>query len=195
MITLDEATHKYYEDGVLIEADSVTGILAANGYTDFSKVPQSILLPAQTRGNHVHKVIQLALAGTLDYPSTDPLLLEYLETFNKFLEDYKAEVIVSELSGYSKVWSFSWTLDLVLRINDKLALFDIKSGTVQKSAALQTAAYLIGYEETTKSKIKGGRFCLALKPDGYKVIEYSNKRDIDVWKSLCVIHASRKRYL
>jgi hypothetical protein len=158
-------------------------------------VPKYILEPACALGKNVHDTIKLALAGTLDYPSTDPLLLEYLEVFFKFLEDYKAEVIESELAGRSKTWSYTWRLDLVLKINDKLSIWDIKSGHPTKAAALQTVAYKLGYEESTGNEIKGGRFCLELKPDKYGVFEYKDKNDESVWKSLCIVHNSRKRYI
>ena len=195
MITLDEATHLYYEDGVLIENDSVTGILAREGYTNFDRVPDYKLLPAQKRGTHVHDTVKLSLSGELHYESTNPLLLEYLEQFNKFIEDYKADVVESELAGRSKVWGYTWRLDLVLRIEEKLCIFDIKTGHPTKAAALQLIAYKMGYEETSKNKIKGGRFCLELKPDKYGIFEYKDKADENIWKSIVTTHNARARYI
>jgi len=121
-------------------------------------------------------------------------LLEYLETFNKFLEDYKAEVITSEMVVRSKVWNYAGTLDLILKIDGKLVLYDIKSGVPTKSSALQTIAYKIAYEENTGNKIKE-RGCIQLFPDKYKIHPHKNKNDENVWKAICIVSNSRKEYI
>ena len=196
MLTLDSKTHIYSEDGIPVKVPNVTTILAEERYSpDFSRVPYYLLEAGRDLGNNVHDVIKLSIAETLHYESTDPLLLEYNNRFWEFIQSVRAEIVASELIVRSKRWNYIGTLDLVLRIDGNLGIYDIKTGVPTKSAALQTMAYKLAFEEQTGLKIKF-RAALQLFPDEMaKLYPYKDKTDEEIWKAIVTTHNSRGRFL
>jgi hypothetical protein len=194
MLTCDE-NHIYYDDGNKIDFHSVTEILKSEGYTNFDGIPENILIAAKELGTNVHKAIDMVNKGILDYESCDPILLEYIENYSNFLNDYDVEVIESETIVNSKIWGYVGTLDLILKVNGIVGIWDIKtSKKISKTTELQTAAYKIAREESGDIKIKQ-RGCIQLFRDKYKPYFYNDKSNEILWKSIVMTHNNRKEYL
>lgn len=190
MLTCDK--NHIYTDEQGSKVDNVTTILEVERYTDFSFVPNHIIEVSQEFGNHVHKACHLSDLGTLDYETLDPALLPYVEAWNKYLSDYKAEIVLCEHIVHSKIWGFCGTLDRVLRINGRLGIYDLKTG---QGCSLQTAGYKIALEEQyPQYKIKD-RAGIRLFGDGtYKVIPHNDKTEEGLFKSIVKTHNSRAKY-
>ena len=75
--------------------------------------------------------------------------------FTEFWNTHKPELIVSEYHLFSDEYKYAGTADLIVRIDDKLWLLDIKtSNSLYTSYNLQLAAYVIAWNETHNDKIE-----------------------------------------
>jgi len=186
-LRLDKKTHTYYLDGRPIPG--VTGILEAEGITDFSMVPEVRLEASKLFGTATHVATHLYDLGILDWATVSPPIIPYLNGWIKFLKDYnikKHEHI--EKIIYSRIWNFAGTLDRINRPNNKLTVIDLKTPTsVSPGNFLQTGAYKIGYEEMTGERIKQ-RWIVQLKPEGYKIHPCTATSDESVFKALALTH-------
>lgn len=89
--------------------------------------------------------------GYIGYKMNEWAMFErYVEFRNRF----PLEIIHTELNLVSKSLGFGGTLDRIIKMNDKLVLFDIKtSGSIWPSYWLQLAAYKRLFEESYPDKI------------------------------------------
>ena len=130
------------------------------------------------RGKYAHQACDLIDEGTLDMGALDPSLLPYVVAYEAFLADSWAKVIstYSEKPLCDKLASYAGTPDRVMIINGDTCLIDIKTGSISKHYALQTAAYahLLRINGCPIDK----RYILNLKPNGkYKLILHDNETD------------------
>lgn len=190
-LTCDDKHIYRTPQGIIVP--NVTTILDREGYVDFSNVPEHLLIPAQQRGNHVHKACELADKNKLDYEKSDPALLPYVEAWCNFLRDYKAKIIKIEMIVHSEIWNFCGALDRILKIKGVNGVYDIKTGA---GCSLQTAGYLIGVnEQYPELKVKERAF-VKLSADGkYKFELHKDKSEISLFKSIVKTHNSRKKYI
>lgn len=173
MLTLDK-NHIYRWNGVIVPG--VSEILEAGGFTDFSHVPDSILIPAQKFGKAGHAACHLDNLDGLDENTLSKPLKPYLASWRKFKADYKAIIIISEAKVYSNKWGFAGTLDNIVKIKDELILIDLKtSSSMQAATELQTAAYKIAFEEQEGLKISK-RWGVQLCDTGIPIIHKYNER-------------------
>lgn len=148
--SFDEVNHIYRLDGRIIP--SVTGILQAEGITDYSYADES----DREFGRAGHKMTELWDKGTLDIKTISAPLIPYLNGYKKFLKDFKVKFKTNEIEQplMSNIYYFAGTPDRKpILVNNKLTLIDIKITTsMQLSTGIQLAAYQILYEENYKKK-------------------------------------------
>ena len=188
-ITFKEEGHKYYIDGFHAPANSK--ILEAAGIVDYSKIPQSILIPAQDFGKKVHKATELDDKGILNIATLDPKIVPYLMAWRAFRTRYNALFHEIEKPCASKKLWFATTPDRIATIWNDLAIVEIKTTfEMVASVAIQMAGQEIAYRETNKrGNKKIVRIAVLLKPDGnFTPTFYTDKNDISVFKSAVIIH-------
>ena len=173
-----EKSHKYFVDD--IDTVCVSRILAAGGFSDFSKVRQNILEASQFKGTAIHKTTELFDKNTLEESKLAQGNISYLAGWKKFLKKYDLSFQPDEIEIplYSEFWGFCGTPDR-FRIKDR-DIFDIKTGGMYPATALQMAAYQILVEENYGIKIKR-RIGIQLTPNGYNPIEYKSPKDRSVF--------------
>lgn len=185
---VDRENHAYHLNGVKL--DSVTDILSIFG--GFDNVPADVLAVAQRFGTAVHLSTEYHDKGILDVKSLSASLIPYLDGWKNFLSDTKFEILEIEKTGYHKIHKYAFTVDRIGRYKNKLAVLDIKSGSVNSpTTALQLAGYMEGANSWVKKKIDKTveRITVWLQPDfkrGYKVIKHTDKNDINTF--LCAVN-------
>lgn len=119
----DDDSHTYLVDGIIVS--SVTQLLNRKFGHKYDEVSSSVLAAAASRGTMIHKAIEDFCHGI----SSD---LEEVSDF-KFLMNYygfwvpKNELpIILDFAGKT----YAGRLDLILAINDELAVADIKTTSV-----------------------------------------------------------------
>ena len=189
--TFNEDEHRYYLKNV--EIPGVTKTLEEVGISDFSFVDFDILEKAKRFGSALHRATELLDKGTLNESSVDNALIPYLQGYKMFCEDYGFVPEMVEFQSYSAKYRYGFTLDRIgsfskqkhsyySKFEGKRALIDIKSGAFMPSYALQTAAYLNGYNEhfPRLEKVRL-RICVRLCPGHYKIDVHKDKSDFSTW--------------
>lgn len=139
-VALDEATHTYTHDGVIVPG--VTWVLAANGFYEFPFVSAEDLAAKQLLGRRVHKATALHDSGTLDWASIANDVFPYVESYLKFRDEHPQWVVLeNEQVIYHALLRYAGTLDRVFDASGIATLLDIKIGAELPAARLQTAAY------------------------------------------------------
>lgn len=173
----------------------VTDILKGCGIVDFSRVPRSILEPAQKFGNAAHRACELWDLKTLNVAKLSVPLVPYLEGWKRFLKDYNIKIKPKEIEHrfISKKYGFTGTPDRYPVIKGKRTIVDIKSSTsMQEGTAIQEAGYLILLEENGIHVDQ--RWGVQLKPDGlYCIEQYTEKSDMQVFLSALNLFNWKKR--
>ena len=185
--------HKYSIDGVPV--DSVTQILQSTGIIDFSKVPKENLEASMIFGTYVHEATELYDKNNLNLETLHPKLRPYLDAWIKFKVQVGFEIELNEEKIGSQKYMFAGTLDRRGIINNQRGIVDIKTSVdISRATAIQTAGYMIAHNEMFKKEKTKFRMAVLLKPDGtYKISEYSDKSDMNVFLSSLTLHNWRKR--
>lgn len=110
---------------------------------------------AAREGTSAHKLIEKYLNGEkIEWLNSRgeakyPLIVwEMLLKFVEFWTEFKPELIQTEISVYSDKYEIGGTCDLIIKLNGEIWVIDLKtSNMLHKSYDLQTAAYVICYEE------------------------------------------------
>lgn len=192
-LTLDD-NHIYRLDNVIIP--SVTQIIQSAGLTDFSQVPASVLEASRLFGKAAHKACELWDNGELDEEALDPALKPYLDGWKLFRQEYGFVLEKIEWQAYSPVYRFAGTIDRIgkWRIDDTLIIADIKTGVDSPATAIQLAGYELLLRENLKPKGKIKKLPVLLNGEGtYKIKEYSNKKDKDVFICALSLYNWRKK--
>jgi len=189
--TFDEANHIYKLSGNVIPG--VTQIISESGFVDLSFVNEEYLAWKGDLGKKVHKATELYDQDDLNIETLNPTLKSYLDGWIKFENDYGFNVYNIELEMYHPLYKFAGRLDRIGVIaQDKkydYVLVDIKSGVKMKHHAIQLAGYelLYNYGKPRFEQIKR-RLCVYLNPDGYRVEEYKNVNDANVFLAALTMH-------
>ena len=187
-LVFEEDKHQYSLGGVMLP--SVTQVLTGVGIIDFSNVPPAVLEAACKFGTAAHKATALYDKRTLDEETLDPNLRPYLDGWILFRQEYGFTPTVIEQPMYSKIYHFAGTPDRLgnWRIDNSLIVPDIKTGSQFYPAnPIQLAAYEILIRETApwpqvNKGLKIKRLSILLNDKGtYKIKEYSDKRDKDIF--------------
>lgn len=192
MLTFDETKHQYKFDGVVIP--SVTQVIKDAGLVNLDWISKELLEAKADLGTKVHTTTELYDAGVLNMDELHPTLKSYLDSWIKFRQDYDFTPIEIELEGFHPIYRYAGRIDRIGSMKKcPLVLADIKSGTVQKTHAIQTAGYeeLYNYGKKRSEQIKK-RLAVYLSPEGYKVKEYNSQTDKSVFLS-CLTISNYKR--
>jgi hypothetical protein len=188
-IDFEEQGHRYTLNGKPVPG--VTSILEPLQKLD--DIPPDVLAAAAEFGQHVHAACHLHNVGDLDWDSLDPRLALYVRGYINFLTDSGMQVVHSEKRVGSVMYQYCGTLDLFGFLQRGRALIDLKStAALPRIVGPQTAAYNQALYETTGDKATR-RYCLHLKPEGYKLVEQTNPQDFNVF--LCALGVHRWRAL
>lgn len=142
---------------------SVTSILSflpkdrffENWIKDVGHNADIILQRAGKEGTQVHEAVEALVKGEElkwidDYGNAryGELVWGMILKFADFWKTYKPELISSEDFVYSDEFKYAGTTDLVIRLDGKIWLLDVKtSNNLHKSHELQVAAYKIALKE------------------------------------------------
>jgi hypothetical protein len=196
-LTRDDATHTYLADGVPVPW-SVTQILRAAGYIDFSQVPRAVLDEAQARGRRVHRAAALLADDDLDWDSVDPADHGYVTAAADCLRSLGLTVTAVEPFISHPSLGYAGQPDLLGVDRDQLVVVDYKTGDPADVAAdLQTAAYVLALNATIPpDQVRPWRrLGIALGADGrFAVQAYTDPRDFtDFLAALAHVNALRRR--
>lgn len=185
MLTFDEKEHSYSVDGRLVPG--VTTVLAGVGLIDASWFSEY----AATRGTYVHEATALYDRGELDEESLDPALTGYLGAYKRFRREvFSGEWQSIETPSYHAT-GFAGTPD---RVHPKMVV-DIKSGAKLPWHPIQLAAYAI----LAHNCVNGygiERLGLYLHDDGtYKLYNYKNPNDFEVWRACLTVYNAKRRLI
>lgn len=134
-LEFDEVNHVYTLGDV--EIPSVTQLMSKFEIVDTKWYD----LQASIRGRHVHTATEYYDEGDLDIQSLDPIVKPFVDAYIKFRKELKLEYLLSEKQMVDHVNLFAGTLDRLAIINGKIALIDIKSGSMPKWVAIQLEGY------------------------------------------------------
>ena len=182
-IEFNAEQHQYTVDGKLFP--SVTQVLKIAN--EFDQIDKQTLTKAAKFGTAVHKMTELYDLGILDMDTVAVVLIPYLEGWKKFLSDTNFKPVEIECRIASKL-GYAGTFDRLGYLDNKLTLVDIKTGSiVQRSTALQLAAYKHAYEELYKKTIQQ-RIAIQLKPCSYVIKPYSNPTDFLTFMNFLTVY-------
>lgn len=117
---------------------SVTDVLKVNGLYDGFPVDEYYLWMGQAR----HKAVELHVKGTLDISTVHPDILPSLEAYLNFEKatGFKPYPDGSERKVWNEQLQLATRPDLIGELPDHTeAIFELKSGSIAKPTALQTA--------------------------------------------------------
>ena len=137
---------------------------------------------AGRKGTKIHTAIELLLdGGEIIKESYTIEEWHKLDTFVKWHQDYKPEVIAFEVPVFSKKGGYAGRVDCIAKIAGELYVVDWKSSAnIHKSFPLQFAAYANAIQENTDLVINNVAAVQlgAKNKNGYRFVVYPN------WKEL-----------
>jgi hypothetical protein len=188
VLVFDEGEHRYFMNGA--EVRSVTGVLRDAGLVDYSYCTEF----ARWRGSVVHKAIQLELAGNLDWSTLSEEFQPFVNAALEMVRDLRGEIVEVERRVYSKLFGYAGTLDLILRVTEKLILIDHKTGPAIPATGLQLAGYEEAYCAETDAHISQ-RYACQLHADGtYSLHEFKNRTDRGRFLAAVTVVNARKEF-
>jgi hypothetical protein len=124
---------------------------------------------AADRGTKVHEIIEAI--NRRQSPAVDFEFAEIIKQYQEFLSTVQPEFIEIEKELIHKRYGFSGRADCIVRIGDKVELWDYKTGRISTQTGWQLCAYKCACEE------------MGLKIDGVKAIGVNLKLNkIEVYK-------------
>ena len=196
-LTYEDEAHVYRYDGNVVA--SVTQVLGETGMVD-----STFYTPAAAqRGRFLHKMCNLYDTGRLDWKTVDDRLMPFFLGYQKFLEDTKFDIALSETPLYHPLYSYAGTLDrlgrMVVRQKTAWVLADLKTGGLHPATALQTAGYkelvlanALDFDKETPIL----RLAVHLPGDGtWKPMWYDDYNDKSIFLGLVGAINWKRRYL
>lgn len=161
-LTFEPEHHIYRWDGQVVP--SVTQILQDAGIVDYSFIPRDTREMALERGRLVHLATAMYDEGDLDSETLDPVLVPYVQAWEKFRDETGFKPIEIEKRGYNDKQRFAGTIDRIGRFRGREGRYvlDIKCGDYPAWVRWQLAAYA-SFDDDPRSLI---RLCVGLKPTG-----------------------------
>ena len=166
---------------------------------------EHIVQKAAEEGTTVHEMVESYLNGEelnflsqSGYPQYNPDVWQMFLRFVEFWETFKPTLIETEVHIFSDILEVAGTCDLIIELDNKRWLLDIKtSNQIQSTYELQTAVYGQCYEEcygkkidkygilwlkSTKRKSSEGK----LQGKGWEIIESerSHEENLDIFKTV-----------
>lgn len=181
------AAHEYAWNGKRVPG--ITGVLEAEGVSDFSGMPRDLREISLERGHFVHSACEFDDRDDLDEATVDPAIAPYLAGWRKFMLDASPVWTVIEQMAYHPRYGYAGQPDRAGTIQRKPWVVEIKSGAPGRGVGLQTAAqaHLLFPEGDADRKVKRG--AVWLKPDGtYQLIECLERSDFGVFCAALTVH-------
>lgn len=197
----DEASHTY-----TFGARRVPNVtLIIQPYSGYAGFDTTAMETARQKGKHVHKMIELDIAGTLDEDTLPEWMKPVLPEWRRFVADTGFHAMLSERRVYHPMFRYAGTLDLFGTMRKGPALIDIKRSFLAGHATgMQTAAYLEALlkdpttpDEVLASMVRASvkRFALRLREDGsYRMQEYDDALDRNDFLAALALHNRSIRY-
>ena len=134
--------------------------------------------------NWIESYINAQIAST-GLPEANPAISIMTDNFLKWVEEAKPKFLASEKVVYSQKLFYAGTLDFLCKIDDKIYLGDIKTGSnIYSEMWLQTAGYQLALEEIEPE----------LKVDGHIIINCTKDGKLNL-KTRFDYEASKKGFL
>lgn len=143
---------------------------------------------ARDRGTAVHSACEYYDQGDLDMESLDPVLVPFVETYQRFLTETGAKVLEIEKEVVVEDLGYVGHYDRVYDIDAYLWLTDIKSGAPANWHGVQLAAYRNG------GGLQYRRAGLYLNPPSYKFVPYTDRADFQIFKAALTIYQTRQAW-
>ncbi len=179
--------HEYRLDGALIP--SVTQILRPLTDHEYRYVAADVMERASALGTAVHRMIELDCAGILDEAALHDDLRIYLGQWRQFRAQSGFVPIHSEQRVCSRAFGYAGTLDLIGRLNGRIALIDAKRcASVPKTAGPQTAGYETAFREQSGMTDPIDRFALHLAPERWRLVPFTDPADKRVFLASLTLH-------
>lgn len=188
MLTFDQDKHEYRWQGRIVP--SVTQILKP--LRDFSGIPAEVLIRKRDIGVALHAAVALDIGDDLDEDTVDEAVRPYLIAWREFRREnnlHQADFGEVEQPMVHALHRYAGTPDLTVFLNRRWSLIDLKTETaIHPATAVQTAAYLEMVNSRSGSKVLD-RFGLQLRADGsYRLEQYKDKQDFNIFISLLNVH-------
>ena len=183
----NDADHSYFLDDRRLE--SVTEILSLSGIADYRFSNGE----AMQRGSYVHTATEMIDRGTLDWSILDDTLRPYCEAYQRFVEDKRPEILLSEEPMYHAQYLYAGTVDRIVKMDGAVSLIDLKTGAPNRATGIQLAAYreLVRVKEYTTCR---KCFSLHLRDDGtYRLNpELNLDRNITIFRAALAVERWKK---
>ncbi len=171
-VELDEATHRYHAETGR-EIPGVGQVLEGAGVF-FRGIHDPVLADF---GRAVHKATENHDLGLFfnwpDFTPEDGLIADDLAGYKLFLEQAMPEVVEVEPIVYHEELNYAGRLDRIIRrrLDGKLVVLDIKSGSPQDYYMIKQAAYAMAYERQNGFKpFEVTTSLLYIRPKGYSLV-------------------------
>lgn len=194
LLELDEATHVYRYNGVVVPG--VTGLLGL--LHSFANVPPEVLEIAKERGTDVHAATQMDDESDLDeerLKAECPSIWAYLPSYRQFKQDCTPKWHSIEEPLFHRVLRYATTPDRLGEMTYKGqrlpdVVVEIKtSATSHPVWGMQLAA-----QANAAGRPSARKFSLQLRPDGaYRLKEWPNPDDFPAFVSLLTLRSWKEK--
>lgn len=187
MITLDEKTHRYAEDGRHVpgftEVCQDLGIIKPNPFY----TPDG-----REEGNALHSWLLFLAQGQEPSEPPDERIAGRVEGIRKFLKESAFQFVGGETIQHCAGLGYCCRPDLWGIIDKRTCIVEAKRGAKMKYHALQTAAQRLALAVNGFSARQ--RFGLYLRDGDYRLIEHTDPQDERRWVAICSAYHAKKCY-
>ena len=171
---------------------SVTEILTMAGLTDYYNIKDKEYY--FSLGHAVDYATQLVDENNLG--ECEEVVKPYIESYKRFLEETKCEVVANQEHVLSEIYGFQGTLDKRAKLFGDRVVIDIKCSNICTPwYHWQTAGYMIGYNEKHKRPLDiQKRYILNLQPTKYKLTPCKDSSDLSIFKAAVIIANTKKEH-
>ncbi len=192
--TFDALTHTYRDaDGNAVP--SVTQILQGVGASTFVPGDEEDYRYAADRGTAVHRFCELFDVNEEDWSQVEGTVLEpFCRAYARFVKETSFTPRLIEHAGIACVsgMRYGYTLDREGDLDGKPTIIDIKTGSIQRSWALQLAGYELALRE--HDFIRRQRKAVRLCNDGsYSLYSYGGPADEQIFRAALAIETWKRR--
>jgi hypothetical protein len=154
----------------------------------FEGVNPIVLDRACAFGTAVHATLTLHDRGKLG--TYDPQLEGYLAAWKKFRTMYRPKFLSIEERLTDQDLGFTGQPDRIVLMQGQYWVLDFKTGAKSPEQAIQTAAYahLFCIQSAKVNVYSMRRMCVFLDGQDFKVVEYDNPADRDVFRSMLALY-------
>lgn len=192
MLTLNEATHEYTEDGRKLI--SVTQVLDLNG---LYKGTEYFTPESRELGTAIHQACEFYDRGIFDDYEWDPKVIPFVESWKEFRAVTGFTPILTEQLFSSKVYGFAGRTDSIGEMKKENWIIDWKHGSDQPAHRYQTAGYHLllaeshHMQELATKRIRRGTVFLQANGSIAKLKPHNDIADIQ--KFMCLLVAAQIR--